>query len=421
MGGSFDRGTPERHDAYAAMRVRPFRFYLIGNVLSQLGMQMQITAVGWDVYDRTGDTMALAWVGLVQVAPVVALTLPAGHLADRLPRKVIVMFMLAIVGVASALLAVNAQQRGQVTNIYALLALTGMAKAFLLPAKASFLPSLVPKDYFPNAITWATGGFHLASVLGPAAAGILIALSGSATIIYALDALFCALFVLFLTFVPLGVQQRSTEPATLATLLAGAKFLWQNPVMFGAITLDMFAVLFGGATALLPVFANDILMVGPEGLGWLRAAPAVGAIGMAWLLAHRPPIERAGRTLLWTVVGFGAATIVFGLSKSFWLSWAMLLLTGAFDNISVVIRHTLVQVLTPDAMRGRVSAINGMFISISNELGEAESGLVASLIGPVGCVVAGGIGTIAVVAASAVAFPTLRKYGRLGSGGGNDE
>jgi len=273
---------------------------------------------------------------------------------------------------------------------------------------------IVSPEHFATAVTWSTGAFQLACIVGPAIGGILIWLTHSPALVYLLDTLAAATFVSMLAFVPvLHGHEPSREPTTFHTLSAGLRYVWSNKVVLGAISLDLFAVLLGGATALLPVYAKDILNVNAIGFGALRAAPAVGAVLMALLIAHLPPMERAGRSLLWSVAGFGLATIVFGVSTSFPLSLAMLFVTGALDQISVVIRHTLVQLQTPDEMRGRVSAINGMFIGASNELGAFESGAVAELTSPVTSVVSGGIGTMLVVAVSALALPQLRRYGRL--------
>jgi MFS family permease len=297
--------------------------------------------------------------------------------------------------------------------MYVCLLASGVARAFLQPAKSSFLPQIVPREQFATAVTWNMGAFHLAAVVGPAAGGFLIGWLKRATEVYLLDAAATLSFFVMLAFIKSARHAPAREAVRWRTFLAGAEFVWSNKIILGAMTLDMFAVLLGGAVALLPAYAKDILDVGPAGLGWMQAAPAIGALLMSFVLAHRPPIERAGPAMLWTVAGFGAATIVFGFSRSFTLSLAMLFLTGAFDTVSVVIRHTLVQLLTPDEMRGRVSAINGMFIGASNELGRFESGLVAAWLGPLGSVVSGGIGTLVVVAAVTVLWPQLGRYGRL--------
>jgi MFS family permease len=402
------------HDPYAALRLRGFRLYMSGNFLAICGMQMQTVAVGWDVYVRTNSAMALGLVGLVQFLPVIALTLNAGHLADRAHRKSIVIGAMCVISGCSFGLTAISHLRADIGLVYLCLLASGVARAFMQPAKASLLPQIVPRETFANAVTWNMGGFQLAAIAGPALGGQLIAYQASATAVYLFDALATLVFVVLLSFVKTGTYEPSRErPGDQRAFVAGMSFVWRNKVILAAMTLDMFAVLLGGAVMLLPVYAEEILHVGPKGLGWLRTAPAVGALLVSIVLAHRPPIERAGRTLLWVVVGFGLATIVFGLSRSYWLSLVMLFLTGAFDFVSVVIRHTLVQMLTPDAMRGRVSAVNSMFIGASNELGGFESGLVAEFTTPVVSVVSGGIGTLLVVAAVAMGWPQLRRHGRL--------
>jgi MFS family permease len=302
----------------------------------------------------------------------------------------------------------------------------GVARAFVQPAKSSLLPLLVSRSRFANAVTWATSGFQLSSVVGPALGGLLIAATGGAVWVYVLDAGLSLVFILLFRRIAPRPPAATTEPIGWRSLLAGAAFVWRTKLILGAISLDMFAVLLGGATALLPIYAKEILGVGPAGLGWLRTAMPMGAVSCALILAHRPPMQKAGRALLWSVAAFGLATVVFGLSRWYWLSFAMLLVCGAVDNVSVVVRHTLVQILTPDEKRGRVSAVNSLFIGTSNELGEVESGTVAHLFGPaIGnalstgatiSVVTGGIGTVAVVVAVAWIWPTIRRYGRLDSG-----
>jgi MFS family permease len=399
-------------DAYAALRLPNVRLYLAGNMMSILAQQMQTVAVGWEIYERTGSELALGWVGLVQFMPVIALALPAGQTADRYQRKHIIMLaMLAIAACSLGLAWVSARQ-GSIYAMYGCLLASGVARAFQQPAKASFLPQIVPREHFGNAVAWNLGGFQIAAVAGPALSGYLIWLFGGAKVVYLVDAALSLGFCLLLTMIVAPRFVRSVEAVTARGLAAGVGFVLRNKIILAALTLDMFAVLLGGATTLLPVFAKNILDVGPDGLGWLRAAPAAGALLMSLGLAHRPP-ARAGRALVLAVVGFGLATIVFGFSRSFWLSLAMLFLTGVFDSISVVVRHTLVQMLTPDAMRGRVSAINGMFIGASNELGGFESGVVAHWFNPTVSVVSGGLGTLVVVAIVGTVWPQLRRYGRL--------
>jgi MFS family permease len=406
--------TPSSHDPYAALRIGGFRFYLSGNLLAIIGVQMQTAAVGWEVYERTGSKLLIGLVGLVEVLPVIALALLTGHVADRLNRKTIVRTTLSIVAMSSLGLAAISLTHGPIWLMYVLLFLIGVARAFQQPAKSALLVQIVSPEHFARAVTWSTGAFQLACIVGPAIGGVLIWLTRSPALVYLLDTTAALSFVSMLTFVPvLQAHELSTEPTTFHTLSAGLRYVWSNKVVLGAISLDLFAVLLGGATALLPVYAKDILHVDAIGFGALRAAPAVGAVLMALFIAHMPPMQRAGRSLLWAVAGFGLATIVFGVSTTFPLAFAMLFVTGALDQISVVIRHTLVQLQTPDEMRGRVSAINGMFIGASNELGAFESGAIAELTSPMISVVSGGVGTMLVVAVAAVALPQLRRYGRL--------
>lgn len=409
------------HDAYAALRIPEFRRFWAGNFLAVLGAQMQFVAVGWDIYERTGQTLQLGLVGLVQVIPVILLALPAGQVIDRLDRRHVIITALAVMVVCSLALAGIAWQQADYGWMYVCLFFNGVARAFLQPGKAALLPLIVPRSRFTNAVTWSTSGFQLATVIGPAAGGLLIAVTGAALWVYLVDAALALAFVAALSSLRPRPPAPSLERISRHSLLAGAAFVWRTKLILGAVSLDMFAVLLGGATALLPVYAKVILHSGADGLGWLRAAPGLGALLTSYILTHRGPIQRAGRTLLWSVIGFGAATVVFGVSRSFWLAWAMLFLTGAFDMVSVVIRHTLIQLWTPDAMRGRVSAVNGMFIGISNELGEFESGTVAHAFerlgdpafGPTVSVVSGGLGTIVAAGVAIWLFPAMRRHGRL--------
>lgn len=405
--------TKSSLDPYAALRFRDYRLFALGNLASMLGQQMLSVAIGWELYERTQSALSLGLVGLVQVLPVIFLALPAGQVADQFDRRKIVMGTQAILAFCALGLAVISHTQGLIVLVYLCLGVMGIARAFNNPARASLLPQIVPKEVFSNAVTWNSSGFQLAAMLGPALAGLIIALQKSATSVY-LSCALCALFFLSCLFFIKGRQaERSTEPATFKSLVAGFRFVWQTKIILAALTLDLFAVLLGGATTLLPIFAKDILQVGPDGLGWLRAAPAIGALMMALAITHLPTMNQAGKTLLWAVGGFGAATVVFGLSHSFWLSLFMLVCIGALDSISVVVRQTLVQLRTPDEMRGRVSAVNGMFISSSNELGGFESGVAASLFGPVLAVVGGGIGTIAIVIAVALIWPEIRNLKSL--------
>jgi len=381
---------------------------------------MLTVAVGWELYERTGSALALGLVGLTQMIPMVLFTLPAGHVADNHDRKRIIVLMTCVVGLASAALTVISSSHADIFWIYFCLFVAGTARTFLWPASSAFMPHLVSRREFSKAVTWSSGSFQLSSVVGPAAGGALIALTHRAAPVYAVNAAAAFVCLLLISLVRRRHVVATREPMTLRSLVTGFRFVFATRVILGTITLDLFAVLLGGATALLPVYAKDILQVGPNGLGVLQAALPLGSLACALVLAHRPPLQQAGRTLLWAVAIFGLATIVFGLSKSFWLSLVALFACGAADNVSVVVRHTLVQLLTPDEKRGRVSAVNSLFIGTSNELGGFESGTVAHWFGPVFSVISGGIGTILVVIAVALAWPEIRRYGRLDAAGTAD-
>ena len=440
--------SPPSHDPYAAFRSRAYSLFSAGNLLSIIGRQMLAVAVEWEIYARTHSATALGLVGLVIAIPVVGFSLPAGHLADRFSRRKIILVTQIFSGFASAALALISWKHlaippvagireanhvlsaiagiferhhpafhfddPSVPLIYLLLFLAGVSRSFGWAARASFFPTLVSRDAFSNAVTWNNSLFQVGSVVGPGIGGLLIAQVGFPCV-YLIDA-FCALAFFALVF---PIQSRTRAPDARAdsnpwrSLVAGMHFVFSKHVILATITLDLFAVLLGGATALLPIFADQILHCGPIGLGWLRAAPAVGAFVMALVVAYLPPMRQAGKTLLWCVAGFGLATILFGLSKAFWLSLGMLFLAGGFDSVSVIIRGSIVQLVTPDAMRGRVSAVNNIFIGTSNEFGAFESGLTAALFGPVLSVVGGGIGTIMVVLAVARFWPEARKIGPL--------
>jgi len=398
------------HDPYAAFRFNPYRYYAAGSFISVMGRAMLAVAVGWEIFQRTRSAMALGMVGLVQALPVILFAIPAGHVADRFSRKKVLMVTQLFSALGSVGLAVISLEKAPVSWMFVLLFLTACARTFNWAARGSFMPNLVPAHAFPNAVTWNSNAFQIGSVAGPAIGGFLVAWFGF-PLVYGFDAV-CGLSF-FLLLIPIRVRQAQARSRAggIRELFSGIHFVWKTKIILATISLDLFAVLLGGATALLPLFAGEILHCGSIGLGWLRAAPSIGAVTMGMVIAHLPPMRKAGKTLLWAVVGFGMATIVFGLSKSFWLSMGMLFLTGAFDNVSVVVRHTLVQLLTPDSMRGRVSAVNNVFIGSSNELGAFESGVTAAWFGPVISVVAGGVGTILVVLAAARLWPALPGLG----------
>jgi MFS family permease len=400
-----------RHDPYAAFRVPAYRNYMAGSLLVQIGTGAQGIAIGWEMYQRTNQPLALGLVGLAQAVPMIAMSLPAGYLADRFDRKKLLIASLLGASLLSVALAVLSATRGPTLLMYLLLFLDSAVLTLGRPARTALLPLLVPREIFANAVAWRTSMQQIAAVTGPALGGLILAHSLPA--VYLVSAGSTLLFALFLSRMVVPRGETAATSASLESLLAGVRFVFSQRLILATISLDLFAVLFGGAVYLLPIYARDILQVGETGLGSLRAAPAAGAFCTAILLAHLPPMQSAGRNLLLAVAGFGVATILFGLSRSFWLSLAMLFLTGAFDNVSVVVRHTLLQLLTPDAMRGRVSAVNAVFIGSSNELGGFESGLVAEIFSPTISVVSGGIGTLIVVGVMAARSRELREFGAL--------
>lgn len=400
-------------DAYAVWRNGNYRRYAASWFLMIFGKWIETVAVGIHIYRHTGDALSLGLLGLVQAAPVLLLAIPGGQMADRRDRRRVMMATLAVSSAVSLGLTVAASQAWDVAWFYVFLGVGAVSQALGTPARAALLPQIVDRKIFANAVAWNSSVFHIASMTGPAVGGFVV---GTQQNTPAALALVAACRVISLAAIA-RVQASPPEPAQTAvswhSLLAGIRFVWQNRLILAAMTLDLFAVLLGGATYLLPIFAEDILRVGATGLGLLRSAEAAGAVAMGVLLAHLPPLRRAGRTLLWAVAGFGVATIGLGLSRWFPLSLAMMFLIGALDNVSVVVRHTLVQMLTPDEMRGRVSAVNSVFIVASNDLGGLESGVTARLFGPVLSVVFGGLGAILVVLAAAKKWPELLAIGSL--------
>lgn len=435
--------TEPLRDPYSALRHAGYRRFLVGNFLANVGRQAVSVAATWQIYQWTHSATALGLVGLVNVVPLLVFVLPAGVWADRVDRRRIISRCLLGSAVLSLALAVVTQFHDAIppsaaldsanhalravallferhadpatlnfTNpalpiVYTLLFLHAIVRVVAGPARGAIVPQLVPAAALSNAVTWSSSLFELSTVIGPALGGAIVAFS-SYTFVYAFDVL-CALA---LVFALMGVQlppgatdaQRPAAPG----MFAGARFIWRHPPILGALALDLFAVVLGGAIALLPIYADEILHVGPAVLGWLRAAPSLGAITMAFVVAHRRPFARPGIVMLWSVAGFGAAVTLFSLSTSLWLSLVALFLSGAFDNVSVVIRHSVVQLLTPDALRGRVTSVNQLFIGCSNEISALRAGLMAALFGPVLAGSAGGAGTIAVTIAAALIWPALR-------------
>jgi MFS family permease len=400
----------------AAFAHRGFNFFQGARLLSILAQQMQSIAIGWQIYATTGRPIDLAWSGLAQFFPAVTLTLVTGHAADRFDRRSILAACHGAMAILSLLLCLlatgHAGDGGRLGVIYAVLVGVGTARAFLGPASQSILPSLVPIEDFGNAVAWSSSLWQVATIVGPSLGGFVYALSGGGKAVYALAAGGSAGAMLMVLAMP-RIARRA-GPAR-SSILAGVRYVKENPIVLGAISLDLFAVLLGGATALFPVYARDILRLGPWALGILRSAPAAGAALTGIALAVWPIRRAAGSKMFACVALFGVATIAFGVSRSFALSLVALLVIGASDMVSVFVRSALVQLATPDAMRGRVSAVNMVFIGASNELGEFESGVTAQWFGPVQAVVLGGLGTLLVVAIWAWKFPALRKVDTLES------
>ena len=393
------------------LRHRSLMSFWVARVGATTGAQMLMVAVGWQIYDLTHSAWDLGLVGLFQFLPALLLTLPAGHVADRLPRTRIIAACLLAQATAGTVLTF-ATFAGAVTPqlIFAISIVLGVCRAFQMPAQQALLPLLVEPELVAPAIALAASGMQTAIICGPALGG-LIYMAGPGQVYGTCAVIFALAFALMAS---VRARQHPVPGASnLKEVFAGVDFLWRNKILLGATTLDLFAVLLGGATALLPMFARDLLHVGPQGLGFLRAAPAAGALLMSLVLLRWPVDRHAGRWLLASVAVYGAATLAFGASTHYWLSMTALAITGAADNISVVIRQTLVQLETPDAIRGRVSAVNSIFIGASNQLGEFESGATAAWLGPVGSVLLGGAGTIMIALVWRRAFPLLARRDRL--------
>lgn len=401
-------------NARIAFQYPGFRRYQLARLFTVMASEMQSVAVGWQIYEITRRPLDLGLVGLVQFAPVLLLFLAAGHAADRFNRRNIVAICYTLLGLASAiLLCLTLHGNPSLHGIYGALVIVGIARAFNGAAGQSLVPLLVPEEHFPNAVAWSSTVFQTATIVGPALGGLVYAAFRGPAAVYLSSIVAAIISVFAVSRIQLRPSSSKREPVSLHTVLAGFRYIWQHKLILGSISLDLFAVLLGGAVALLPVYAKEILRTGPWGLGILRSAPGVGALLTAVLLANRPLRRRAGPTMLWCVAGFGAFTIAFGLSRSLMVSVISLLLVGASDMVSVIVRGTLVQLATPDAMRGRVSAVNSIFIGASNEFGQFESGITAQWLGAIPAVILGGAGTVLVVAAWAWIFPELRRADTL--------
>jgi MFS family permease len=404
---------------YAALRVPDFRLYISSRFCVTLAIQIQSVVVAWQVYEITRDPLSLGLIGLAEAIPSIGVSLYAGHVADIVQRKKIIVTCIATLLICSfALLLFTFQAKDfffqyGVIPIYLVIFVSGIARGFLSPALFSFMPQLLPREIFQNAITWNSTTWETATIAGLALGGLLYGFLGI-TVAYGVDVTLTFLGLVLLSQVgnkPLPPP--SDEEGVSEKIKAGLKFVFKNKLILSAISLDLFAVLFGGAVALLPIFAEEILHVGPIGLGVLRAAPSIGALCMAFYITHNPIQRNTGKILLWCVAGFGLCMIAFAFSTNFWLSLIVLILSGGFDCVSVIIRLTLLQTLTPENMKGRVSAVNHIFVGSSNEIGMFESGVVAKLIGAVPSVVLGGCLTMVVVGVTSWVSKSLRKLEKL--------
>ncbi|MEO7987404.1 MAG: MFS transporter [Gemmatimonadales bacterium] len=402
------------YDPYASLRIPNFRWFTASLLTMNLATQLQAVVVAWQVYALTHDPLSLGLIGLAEAVPFIGLSLPAGHLADRISRlRILRLSLTAQLACAAALLVLTARpgmiHPGRVWPVYVVIFLSGIARSFLQPSRTALSAELVPRALYPSAVAWRSSTWQLAAVLGPAVGGLVYGFSGAAAA-YVVDVALMMAGVLAVSRIShTPTRHPPSDESVLQSLAGGIRFVRSQPVILGALTLDLFSVFFGGATALLPVFAAEILHVGPEGLGLLRAAPAAGAVLMSLALAHRRPLARAGRTLLVNVGLYGVTMIGFALSRHFMLSLLLLAASGMFDTVSVVVRSTLLQVLTPDHLLGRVSSVNAIFIGSSNEVGAFESGVTARLLGAVPSVVLGGLATLGVVILTAMKVPELRR------------
>src|ERR687897_1493712 len=407
-----------RHDPNEALRVPNFRRFIASLMAMTVATQIQAVVVAWQIYDLTRDPLSLGLIGLAEAIPFIGVALFAGHVADRHNRLRISLAALTVLFLCSVILlgftlSPGMITRGRVWPIYLVIFISGIARSFLQPARSALGAELVPRRLYPNAVTWRSSTWQFATVVGPAVGGLVYGF-GSASLAYALDAVIMGISVLALAAMRHSpARTAASGESFVESLTTGIRFVRRQPIVLGALSLDLFSVLFGGAVALLPVFAAEILHVGPQGLGVLRAAPAVGAVVMSLVLAHRPPLQRAGRTLLVSVALFGVSMIGFGLSRDFFLSTALLAFSGMVDTVSVVVRSTLLQVMTPDHLLGRVASVNAIFIGSSNELGAFESGAAAHLIGTVPSVVLGGLATLVVVGVTAISMPALRRLRQI--------
>ncbi len=405
----------DKHDAYAVLKIKDFRLLLLSRFVVTFAIQMQSIIVGWQIYEMTKDPLSLGLIGLSEAVPFLVLAFFSGHIADTYNRRKIILLSLFVYFLSAITLMFFTTKLSSILNlygtlpIYLIIAITGASRSFLYPAQTAFMAQLVPKELYTNSSTWNSTTWHIAAVMGPAIGGLIYGFMGISNA-YLIVVVFVAIgFLLFLNISAKRLPIQKTKETIFQSISVGIKFVFKNQIFLGALSLDMFAVLFGGAVAMLPVFAAEVLYVGPQGLGFLRAAPAVGAVLMSIYLAYHPPLKNTGKKLFISVAGFGISIILFAISKNFYLSILLLALGGMFDNISVIVRHTILQLYTPDHMRGRVAAVNSIFIGSSNEIGSFESGVAAKFLGLIPSVIFGGSMTLLITGFTAKFSPILRK------------
>ena len=403
-----------KSDNYSVLRISDFRNFLIARFFGVVGIQIQAVIVGWQIYELTSDPLSLGLIGLAEVIPATSVALFAGHLADKISRRTIILytfFVLFLCSIGLLILSMGVIQKidNPTYPFYIIIFISGIARGFLGASMSSLMAQLVPRELYHSSSAWNSSGWQIASVSGPFLGGFLYHING-ALLAYSMDVGLMFIALIFFLFVkPKPIPEKKSSETLLESLSVGFKFVFNNNIVLSALSLDMFAVLFGGVVALLPIFASDILKVGPEGLGILRATPSVGAAVMALFLAHFPPKENAGKSLLISVFGFGIRIICFAYSTNFYLSLFFLFLSGVFDSVSVIVRSTIIQLFTPDEMRGRVAAVNSIFIGSSNELGAFESGVSAKFMGTIPSVIFGGCMTLMIVVFTSYFSPPLRK------------
>lgn len=415
------------HDAYAVLKIRDYRLFILTRFFTTIAFQMQGLIVAWQVYELTRDPLQLGLIGLAEALPFIAVALFAGHVADLYNRKKVIMIFVLLFFTGTLILLSFSHwsdflyPRYGIVPVYLVVAFSGIARAFIYPSYMALMAQVVPRTLYGNASTWNSTAWHIAAITGPAVGGLIYGFAGieTAYLTVILFTFLCLILLSFLRRYP--VPPANGEESLFSRLSSGILFVYRNQILMGSMTLDMFAVLFGGSIAMLPVFAAEVLFVGPQGLGFLRAAPMFGAVIMSLILAYHPPAERAGRWLFAGVAGFGLSIICFALSRNFYLSLLLLMFSGMFDNISVIIRATAMQLITPDEMRGRVASVNSIFVGSSNEIGSFESGVAAKIMGLVPSVIFGGGMTLLVVGLTARFTPllrrmNLRKIGDRGTG-----